>query len=181
MRGRSLAIERTLAIYPSTRGFGFVVFEGISSPIDWGIKQFRENKNTQTVVEASRLMRRYEPDALILEDYKGSGSRRAKRIEQLISLIGEVAQERGVRTFRYSRSMIRQCFREWDAKSKDDIARAIVSALPLFKAQLPPRRRIWMSEDSRMGIFDAISLIFTHLYFRESKNGSERKSASRTR
>ena len=37
--------ERVLAIQPTTRGFGFAVFEGPQEPIDWGVKEVRKNKN----------------------------------------------------------------------------------------------------------------------------------------
>jgi len=30
-----------LSIYPNTRGFAFVLFEGPLSPFDWGVKEVR--------------------------------------------------------------------------------------------------------------------------------------------
>jgi len=49
------------------------------------------------------------------------------------------------------------------AKSKDAIARVIVEQLPEFGQHLPPRRKKWMSEDYRMGLFDAVALAM--IYF----------------
>ncbi len=43
-------------------------------------------------------------------------------------------------------------------KSKDAIARTIAQLMPEFEQHLPPVRKIWMSEDYRMGIFDAVAI-----------------------
>ena len=37
---------------------------------------------------------------------------------------------------------------------------------------MPPERKIWLPEDYRMSIFDAVSLIFTHFYFEAIKPGT---------
>ena len=56
-----------------------------------------------------------------------------------------------------------------DAVTKYEIATAISQSLPEFPPQLPPERKIWLPEDYRMSIFDAVSLIFTHFYFQAIK------------
>ena len=46
-----------LSIYPTSRGFGFVLFESSESPFDWGVKEIREkhtNKRTINEVFAGR-------------------------------------------------------------------------------------------------------------------------------
>ena len=57
------------------------------------------------------------------------------------------------------------------ARTKDEIARAIAKLLPEFAARVPPMRKLWMSEDYRMGLFDALSLVFTY-YWREQLHAS---------
>jgi len=46
-----------LSIYPFSRGFAFVFFEGSESPFDWGVKEVKEkHKNTKTLDEIRKLM-----------------------------------------------------------------------------------------------------------------------------
>jgi len=42
--------------------------------------------------------------------------------------------------------------------TKDTIAAAIAKHIPAFERFLPPPRKLWKSEDARMGIFDAAAL-----------------------
>ena len=45
--------------------------------------------------------------------------------------------------------------------TKREIAEAIVREFPELEPRLPPVRKIWMSEDVRMSIFDAAALAIT--------------------
>ena len=80
-----------------------------------------------------------------------------------------MANKHTIAVERYSRSRIQECFAEYDAVTKYEIATAISQSLPEFPPQLPPERKIWLPEDYRMSIFDAVSLIFTHFYFQAIK------------
>ena len=85
------------AIYPSTRGFGYAVFEGPHSLIDWGVTAVRgRQKNLASLRKVRELLAFYRPDVLVLEDYQGRGSRRAKRIQTLINLMAAHAAEAGI-------------------------------------------------------------------------------------
>jgi hypothetical protein len=53
--------------------------------------------------------------------------------------------------------------------SKYAIAEAIAKHLPAFERHLPPQRKPWMSEDSRMGIFNAAALALT--FFQSTAGG----------
>ena len=58
-----------LSIYPFSRGFAFVFFEGPESPFDWGVKEIKEkHKNTKTLDEIKKLIDRYRPEVLVIED-----------------------------------------------------------------------------------------------------------------
>jgi hypothetical protein len=45
-------------------------------------------------------------------------------------------------------------------RNKNEIARFIAARFPELARSLPPERKPWMSEDSRMAIFDAAALAF---------------------
>jgi hypothetical protein len=151
--------ELVLAVFPSTRGFGYAVFEGPDSLVDWGVKAVRSGqKNLECLRKVRELLAFYRPDALVLEDYQGRGSRRAKRIRMLINLMAAHATEERIPAASYSRSEVRASF---GLTTKRRIAEAIVREFPELEPRLPPVRKIWMSEDVRMSIFDAAALAMT--------------------
>ncbi len=169
MKKKSIEDALILSVFPSVRGFGFALFQGTWVPIDWGFRHVQGDKNSCSLEKVRKLIDEYAPDVLLLEDYAGAGSRRAPRIERLIDDIAALANEFGITVERYSRSRIQECFAEYDAVTKYEIATAISQSLPEFPPQLPPERKIWLPEDYRMSIFDAVSLIFTHFYFQAIK------------
>src|SRR5438093_245495 len=95
---------RVLAIDPSTRGFGFAVLEGPNRLIDWGVKETKTDKNKRSLKLISELIEQYEPSVLVLEDYVGKGSRRCRRVAELLDGISRLALERKMRVRRFSRA-----------------------------------------------------------------------------
>ena len=160
-----------LAVFPSRNGFGFAIFRGPWTVLGYGTRGFKagKNKNTHSLEKVAELIEIYRPDVVVLEDYRGEGSRRYERTEHLIRDIGGLARRKRISTSSYSRSMIRQCFSEFGAWTKQEIAEAIGDALPEFKLLVPRPLKIWEKEHARMQVFDAISLIFTYLYFHTKK------------
>lgn len=55
-----------------------------------------------------------------------------------------------------------ELFSQFGARSKDAIARSIVNVLPEFAQHVPPIQKIWISENYRMGIFDAVAFAMTY-------------------
>lgn len=154
--------ELVFAVFPSTKGFGYAVFEGSKSLLDWGVKGARGGrKNSQSLHRIRELLIFYRPDVLVLEDYEGRSSRRAKRIQQLIDAITALAAKERVATASFSRAEVRARFSPTDSTTKRQIAEAIAREFPELERRLPPVRKIWMSEDARMNIFDAAALAMT--------------------
>ena len=150
-----------VAIAPFVRGVGFVVFSGPWMPIDWGIKWTEADKNPRSLAKVGELLERYEPDMLVFEDHAGEGSRRSGRVRRLLDAIEELAQKKNIATNRYSRARIRNCFSEFGAVTKHDIAEAIAKEFPEFGPRLPVKRKIWLPEHPNMSIFDAAALALT--------------------
>lgn len=155
-----------LAFYPTTHGYAFVLFEGEQAPFDWGVKEIRErDKNARTLDELEKLLDRYHPEALVIEDTTRYRSRRVTRIKRLHRMIGHRAASRGIDVYRYSREDIRKCFVSVGAVTKYEIAKAVATHNPSFAHRLPRKRKIWMSEDPRQSLFDAAALGLTHYRF----------------
>ena len=162
--------EFVLSIYPSAKGFGFAVFEGSRSLVDWGVTGVHgDKKNAQCLRKMRGLLAFYRTDVLVTEDYKGAGSRRKSRIKQLIDAIGALGAKERVVTATFSRNEVRDCF---GLIAKRRIAEAIAQSFPELEPRLPPVRKIWMSEDARMNIFDAVALGMTFFHTKEKKRAA---------
>lgn len=92
------------------------------------------------------------------------GTGRARRIRELNRRAAELADQRGVRVKTYSRTQVIEYFAELGAVTKHKIAEAIAKHIPALDLYVPPARKPWMSENARMGIFDAaaLALMFFH-------------------
>ena len=156
--------RRVFAIDPTTGGFGFVVFDSSDHLIDWGVAHVgKHDKNAKCLARVATLMHRYEPSVLVVEDPTPGASRRSPRVQRLIKAVIELAAKYGTRTRCLTRRAIRNHFLKVGVTTKVPIAAAIASRLPELTPHLPPKRKMWMSEDDRMAIFDAASLALTYL------------------
>ena len=153
-----------LAVYPSARGFAFVAFEGPFSPIDWSAREIRgRHKNQHCLISVSSLLERFRPDVLVLQDTSSTGTRRAHRLRELNTEIRDLAEERGIPVFAYTRAQVREAFAPFGLTTKHFIAETIAKHIPAFDRYVPPPRKPWMSEDPRMAVFDAVALALTFL------------------
>lgn len=154
-------VPTTLAIAPTSRGFGYIVFEHGSVPVDWGVRDAREQKSRMCLRKAGELMQTARPSVLVLEDIRHADARRCKRIRELIDRISGLAEKRGIRLVRCSRKRVLMAFA--NARNKDEIAAAVARLVPELEPRLPARRRLWESEHYSMAIFEAAALALTHL------------------
>jgi|SRR5665213_489016 len=153
-----------LAVYPSARGFAFVIFEGPFSPVDWSTREIRgRHKNQRCLLGIAAVLERYQPDVLVLQDMSPSGTPRAYRMRELNASIAELAEDRGIPVRMFSRAQVRAAFEPFGLTSKHFIAETIAKHIPAFDRYLPPPRKLWMSEDARMALFDAVALALTFL------------------
>jgi hypothetical protein len=162
-----------MAVYPNSRGFAFVLFEGALAPLDWGLVEIRgQDKNRECLRRIGVLFGSYEPAALILQEMAGDRAYRAQRIRSLNEAIATLAETQGISVFTYSRARVRECFEHLGAPTKQYIAEVIAKHIPAFERYLPPPRKRWRSEDFRMGLFDAAALGLT--FFQASERVKDR-------
>ncbi len=150
-----------LAIAPTSRGFGYVLFAARTKPVDWGVKEARDDKNRQALIKIEAMFRAIIPTVLVVEDRTHKNCRRSIRVKLLLENIGALADAQGLTVSSYSRRDICRTFGA-KGKSKDAIAAAIVEEVPALRPWLPRRRRIWESEHHSMAIFEAAALGLTH-------------------
>lgn len=152
--------HRILALVPSTKGLGFAVLETPSTLVDWGVKPATGNKNVHSLVSADGLLARYQPTVLVLEDPTAPDVRRAARIRILHARLVAVATRRTVKVKLLTRTRVRRFFLGEDAPgTKQAVAEILATQFPdELGSRLPPKRRLWMSQNYRMDIFDAVAL-----------------------
>jgi hypothetical protein len=156
--------ERVLAIDPVARGFGFVVLE--EEPLrllDWGVTSCRKKGTGECVGPLNRLVVRYEPTVLVLEDPQGARASREAALVAFMATTGEVIEDGPVPVELYPRSAVRDVFIRAGARTKIQIVELLANRFPELRPRVPPRRQVWEGEDSRMSIFDALSLALAHL------------------
>ncbi len=147
---------RILAIAPSARGFGYAVLEGEGTLVDWAVKSVKGDKNRRCLVKVKKLLTHYQPDLLVLED---PTNRRSIRIRDLNSLITNTAAQHQVKVRLITRERVYRAFALGEQGTKHALAEIIAQRFPQeLGGRLPSKRRLWMSEDYRMGIFDAVAL-----------------------
>lgn len=157
-----------LAIYPSTRGVAFALMKSPLAAIDWGIKgAYGADKNALLLKRVAGLLDANQPDVVVLEDPTSARLRRSARIGRLTRAIERLAEDQVVEVQRYSRQAVQECFGQFGARTRYEVAVAIATRIAAFERFLPPPRKLWMSEDARMGIFRAAALALTYYDSRE--------------
>lgn len=155
--------ELVLALYPCSRGLAFVLFEGPLSPIDWGLKNARGRDRNGLIMEATKLLiDRCQPDVVVLQRHRSKPNRHMRPMHRLEQMIATYAASQAIECHHYSREEIRMCFRDSGAITRYEIAQTIAAHVPALSHRLPPMKKLWQSEDGRMGLFDAASLAVTH-------------------
>ncbi len=156
---------RILAIAPTTRGFGFAVLEGRETLVDWGVKRIEGDKNAQSLAMVKKLIAQYRPGVMVLQDTFVKNSHRAPRIKALSKRIIALAAKRNVSVKLFRFEKVRKIFFADGKGTKHALAEIIAKRFPgELGSCLPPKRRAWTSEDSRMDTFDAVALalVFRH-------------------
>ena len=165
MSKQEIKHKRVLALDFGTRGFGYAVMEGPHQLIDWGVREVRKNKNPRSLKKVEQLIDRYQPDALVLEDYARQDKRRPDRVRVLTGRIKEAAIQAGTKAHTFSRQKIKEAFVATGAVSRYEIATTLSRWFPELAGRMPPKRKPWMPEHPQMGIFDAVALAMTYFFF----------------
>jgi len=143
-----------VGIDPTERGLAFVFFEG-GHLIDWGT--WRDDGNELALLD--RLLDGFAADVLVLEDADASGCLRRPRVREMLRAMARHAKRRRRTVTKVSRQEVRSHWKQHGAKTKYAIAAAIAERFADLAMVLPPPRKIYRSEDARVQIFDAASLV----------------------
>jgi hypothetical protein len=157
---------RVLSLDLQPRGFGYAVFEGTARLVDWGATDIRKDKERVVLRKIGQLIGLFQPMVLVVEDCAHARSRRNSRVRRLTETILVAAKEFGLEGHALSLAAVYRMFATSGAGTKYEIASALVRAFPELMVRLPPKRKPWQSEDSRMSIFDAVALGLAYFHRR---------------
>jgi Holliday junction resolvasome RuvABC endonuclease subunit len=151
-----------LAVHPTSRGFGWVLFEGPLVPVDWGIASAKINKSERSMARFKQLLDQYQPSVLVLEKFEEDNSNRGECIRTLAQTMRGFADNRDMDTPIYGREEVRATVTGNAKANRHAVARAVAQRLPILRNRLPEARKLWQSEDNRQCLFDAAALGITH-------------------
>jgi hypothetical protein len=150
---------RILAIAPLSRGLGYAVMEGPGKLVACGNKAILRDKNARALAWVNRFIQFYQPDVLVLPNVTAADTRRATRIKTLHRKIVAWAGNLQLKVRLVSVTQVRAQLLGAAKGTKFTVAQMLATKFPAeLGTRLPPKRRVWMSEDPRMDIFDAVGL-----------------------
>lgn len=154
--------EVVMGFHPTSRGFGWVVFEGPGAPYDWGLTYARADKNKTCLQQVRLLLERHRPETLVLEQFDRRTGKRASRVSKLCLDVAALARELGVAVAVYTRADIRRVFGLSPKDGRQRVAERVADHIEGFRHRLPKARKPWDGSDRRMALFSAAALVLTH-------------------
>lgn len=159
-----------LGLHPSSRGFGWVIFEAPFSLLDWGTVDIRDDKNATALNRIETLFDRHAPAVLAMERHD-EGARRSPRIRQLYLAVIRRAEVRAIAVRRYTRAQISRSRHLKGASTREEVAAAVAICLDVLRHRLPKPRQIWIGERPGMSLFCAAACALA--YFDEKLTASD--------
>jgi Holliday junction resolvasome RuvABC endonuclease subunit len=158
-----------LAVHPMSKGFGWALFEGTQSPVDWGVASAKGNRSAISMKRFQELLDQFQPSVLLLERFDGSDARRTERLRELATEMQGSAHNHDMETYFYSRAQVGGAVANDAHATRHAVAVAVCARLPFLKTRLPDARKVWESEKEGRSLFDACALGLTHYALAHSR------------
>lgn len=153
-----------LAIHPTTTGFGWTLFNGPHLLLNWGVVTVQKDKNVKCLEKAKELLTHYNPKTLVLEEFEGKKSKRSDRVKKLYRAIIKLAKAQNTKVNIITRAEISMYLFDEDGATRQEVAEEVSERVEGLKHLLPPKRKPWMSEDPKMGLFCAAALALVYFF-----------------
>ena len=143
------------------RSFGYVVFEGPTLLLDWGVQSFRNGANAVRIPLATKitaLLEDFRPTVVVAKEPPSRKKVNRARTRKVLELVRHKASLRGIRTRVFKRRAASKLFGGDERVTKYKIATALAERFAELRPVLPAKRKPWESEDYRMSVFDAAAL-----------------------
>lgn len=147
-----------LAVHPTARGMGWVIAISPLTFIDWGIIRAKGDKNATCLRRITELIETFSPAVIVIRHASGASRARVKRIQRLVTTVVQLARTRNIEIQMLAEKQVRSHFERFGAKTREEIAQFLASNIDALSSRIPPKRKPWMSEDARLGLFDAAAI-----------------------
>lgn len=151
-----------LAVHPMAQGFAWIAYDGPFKPWAWRTVRVHGYRNDRFLSRIRTVLERHQPITLVLEAFEPEVSARSERTARLCRGIVAFAREMGIEVEVIRYSDVQDCFSHVGARTRHEIAEAIVRHTPVLSDYLPSKRRAWERENFHMAIFSAAALVIAH-------------------
>ena len=151
-----------LAVRPTARGFGWVLFEGPLAPADWGLVSARGDTSARAMRRFERLLNQYQPATVVLEKPSDERKGVSNRVRILAETMCGFAENRDIDVPIYTRPEVSMVVTGDEESTRHAVAQAVATRLPILRHRMPPKRKPWLPEDDRQSLYDAAALGITH-------------------
>jgi hypothetical protein len=160
-----------MALDIRSRRFGYVIFAGPHTLLDWGIRTHADGERSVLERRLIGLQSMFAPSTILVRKSLEHSQTKTPTIRPAFNIVKSFARRAVVAVRLIDGSILRRFFFRKERKNKDDIARMVADRFPELSWRLPPKRKPWQSEPARQSIFDAASLgVF---YFAQNGDGHE--------
>ena len=150
---------RLLAVEVRSRRIGFVVFEGPTRLLDWGVRGCQSPTRVLDKVVAKKvrpLLSHYRPFAVVMRRENQYVSQTAKRFRISVNAIRKEAHRSGVETRLLKKKSIKRFSDQLQYGAKHQVAEVIAGLFEELSWKAQPQRKAWHSESYHTVIFDAV-------------------------
>ena len=159
--------NQILALEIRPRVTGFAVFDEQCHLLDWGRRIHRVKRGELQRVVAKKiaaLLNDQQPSMIVVRMRNLQSSPAREKIRVILRVTRREAKKHSITVQMIPPSVIKQFFASRHCNSKHERSTLIARWYPELAWKLPPKRKVWKSEDHRMAIFDAVAsaLAFTN-------------------
>jgi hypothetical protein len=157
-RDKSRGKERILALEIRQSKFGFVVFDGPTTLLDWKVWGYAGGSALRRAKLEKRippLLDLYAPSIIVVRRRERSSRKMKRIIHSVIRTVKTVVKGRSTQLRILSRREIQSFFIDHGCSTKHQIASLIASWFEELSWKLPRKRKAWEKEACIMPIFDA--------------------------
>lgn len=151
-------MERVLALEVRPRKFGFVVFEGPTRLLDWGVKSYQGRGTYRRAILGKRisfLLKMYAPSVLVVRQGDSSPRKARRAILWAIKTIRAQANSKSNKLHSLNTREIWSFFAAHGCTTKHRIASLLADWFGELSWKLQPARKPWQGETSSTLVFDA--------------------------
>lgn len=157
--------EKLLGIAIRARWLGFAELDSQRCLLDWGIMFYQRRSPIELKSARKRLeglLARMTPSAIVLVLPDARTNKVVPAVRSITRALHAAASSRSILVVTLLRTVIRDAFAPCDARAKREIALCLARMFPEIAWKLPPERKIWEKEDSRMALFDALAGVIAY-------------------